>query len=254
MAKLINLAGQRFGKWTVIEKANRKGNCAYWICQCECGVIKEVTGRTLRNGQSTSCGHCNDIHIGDKFERWTVVAKDEEISRLKGKTHWICRCECGNFCVVGDDSLKRGNSKSCGCYNREVASELGKKRIGNKNPMYGQCGKKHPNYNPNLTDEDRAIKRCIDGYTEWKAEVKKQANYTCDCCGQVGGKLHSHHLENYKDNPNKIIDINNGVCLCEQCHKDFHSYMGGYKVPCTKEDYIKFKEERKSEDALVASF
>ena len=115
-------------------------------------------------------------------------------------------------------------------------------------------GEKNPHYNPNLTDEDRQDRRYIQGYSEWKQEVKKQANYTCDICGKRGVKLNSHHLNNYKDNPNKRTDVSNGVCLCEQCHKDFHVYMGGYKVPCTKEDYIKFKEKRKSEDALVASF
>ena len=32
-----------------------------------------------------------------------------------GKTCWVCRCSCGNECVVQTSSLKSGHRKSCGC-------------------------------------------------------------------------------------------------------------------------------------------
>ena len=38
------------------------------------------------------------------------------------------------------------------------------------------------------------------------------------------------------------IDITNGVCLCEVCHKEFHKLYG--KGDNTKEQYIEFKEEK----------
>ena len=40
------------------------------------------------------------------------------------------------------------------------------------------------------------------------------------------GNLVSHHLDSYHDNVEKRIDIDNGVCLCENCHKLFHSKFG----------------------------
>ena len=54
--KLNNIKGQKFGRWTVLERAkNRYGN-AYWICRCECGTEKEVSGTYLTNGKTKSCG------------------------------------------------------------------------------------------------------------------------------------------------------------------------------------------------------
>lgn len=55
--KWIDLTGQKFGRWTALERVIKPNNRnTYWRCQCECGTIKEVMGKNLRNGRSTSCG------------------------------------------------------------------------------------------------------------------------------------------------------------------------------------------------------
>lgn len=57
MAEVINLIGQKFGRWTVVARANNdKGGRARWICKCNCGNIKTVDGYSLRCGGSKSCG------------------------------------------------------------------------------------------------------------------------------------------------------------------------------------------------------
>ena len=58
MGKFIDLSGQIFGKWTVLEKTNNRdaSGGVLWKCQCECGTIKEVSGNSLRRGKSTGCG------------------------------------------------------------------------------------------------------------------------------------------------------------------------------------------------------
>lgn len=48
----IDLSGSKFGKWTV--KNIRNGNL--WLCECDCGTQKMVTGSSLKLGTSTSCG------------------------------------------------------------------------------------------------------------------------------------------------------------------------------------------------------
>lgn len=58
MPAKINLLGQTFGKLIVIKEANSKGGKTYWLCQCECGKIKEVQTCHLRSGKITSCGGC----------------------------------------------------------------------------------------------------------------------------------------------------------------------------------------------------
>lgn len=38
----------------------------------------------------------------------------------KGRTTWICKCDCGKEVVVTQKNLCNGNTRSCGCLNAEV--------------------------------------------------------------------------------------------------------------------------------------
>lgn len=88
-------------------------------------------------------------------------------------------------------------------------------------------GERHPKYNPKLTQEEREIQRTFPGYSAWKLNVKKRDNFTCQCCGDKrGGNLVSHHLDGWDNFKEKRLDVDNGVTLCEDCHKDFHGQYG----------------------------
>jgi len=56
MAKLIDLVGQRFGRLTVVSPAETKHGYKYWLCACDCGNQKIISGHCLRNGEIKSCG------------------------------------------------------------------------------------------------------------------------------------------------------------------------------------------------------
>lgn len=46
-----------FGRWTVLDQPYaRRNRQTYWVCQCSCGIIKEVYQGSLLRGKSTSCG------------------------------------------------------------------------------------------------------------------------------------------------------------------------------------------------------
>ena len=110
--------------------------------------------------------------------------------------------------------------------------------------------------NPNLTDEDRQRDRSLMlGYKKWTGTIKTLFNNTCDCCGYKGDRMVAHHLNDYHSHKELATDIDNGVCLCEHCHKEFHSWMGGTQVSCTKQDYMDFKEikQNEKEQDLVTS-
>ena len=51
-----DLTNQRFGKLTVIKyiETNKRGS--RWLCQCDCGKLKEVQSAELYSGDTTSCG------------------------------------------------------------------------------------------------------------------------------------------------------------------------------------------------------
>ena len=59
--KKLNLAGKRFGKWTVVGDVGErsKSGDVKWLCQCECGNQSLVTTYKLRSGRSSGCKTCH---------------------------------------------------------------------------------------------------------------------------------------------------------------------------------------------------
>lgn len=55
-----DLTGQKFGKWTVLCRAeNNQRNATMWKCMCECGKVSDVLGTNLRLGRTHGCKVCN---------------------------------------------------------------------------------------------------------------------------------------------------------------------------------------------------
>lgn len=64
---------------------------------------------------------------GIKFGRLTCI----EVAGRDDKSRcvlWKCQCECGNQTLVRSNSLLMGNTKSCGCLQRSIASDESTKR------------------------------------------------------------------------------------------------------------------------------
>ena len=62
--KRLDLAGQRYGKLTVLEPAANIGDKTAWLCRCDCGNEVVVKTRHLRNGHVKSCGCIHAQGIG----------------------------------------------------------------------------------------------------------------------------------------------------------------------------------------------
>ena len=141
----VVLSGKRFGRFVVLEKSlKRNSEGAHWVCKCDCGNIRTVSGHSLRLGRSKSCGClCREIvhnrrksFVGKKFGRLMVISEKSERDKW-GHILWICKCECGNYKTIIGDSLVQGLTKSCGC----LAIEVSRKQCGLNNPNFIHGGK-----------------------------------------------------------------------------------------------------------------
>ena len=90
--------------------------------------------------------------IGEKYGRYTVLNKGSVYVSPKGKkyTKYICQCDCGTIKEVRTSALQSGNTKSCGCLNKE----LSRKRFTthgktSSKEYYTWCAMKQRCLNPN---------------------------------------------------------------------------------------------------------
>ena len=158
----IDLTGQVFGEWTVIEYDKDKK----WICKCSCGEVRSINGYDLRAGKSVSCGHGKNKKVdltGQMFGYWRVL-------KFKGNRMWECECTaCGTVRDVAYSNLVNGLSKSCGCVNRVKDDIIGKtfgeltvleKTADTKYLCQCSCGRLVEIYRSNLLRESGASRSC----------------------------------------------------------------------------------------------
>ena len=99
----------------------------------------------------------NDMMIGRNFGRLTVI---EYAGTDKGqKKRYKCICECGKYHIARGDNLKRGCTKSCGCYRKDeghkrgILAIHGHARRGRTSPTYNSwAGMKNRCTNPNYVE------------------------------------------------------------------------------------------------------
>lgn len=110
---------------------------------------------------------------GQRFGRLLVLyltTSDKHRSR-----RWVCKCDCGEYVVVRASNLKKGATKSCGCLNRELASQ----RITQQN---------HQQRTVQIGDRFGGLVVIGEqvGQSRHKNRIKHEMLYTCQCdCGSA---------------------------------------------------------------------
>ena len=224
------LVGSRFGHWTVLGNGTSNGKS---LCECDCGTKREVDNTSLRSGKSTSCGcefspsrrnQRKHLEIGSKYGRLTVIGDAEP-------GYSFCRCDCGNQVKVNNWKLEHGKTRSCGCLQREIASEHLKRNI--------KRGENHPNWKGGISTEYQRT-RSTKVFKEFLEVVRKRDNHQCQKCGISKNIMHVHHIKPVRFYPELMCEPSNAVLLCPKCHREFHRIYG---KDATKEEFEKFMTE-----------
>jgi hypothetical protein len=180
------------------------------------------------------CPICNKNIVKNFYAKTCIKCrsvKGDKNPNFKGKS--ICK-NCGN------KRNRHNKTNLCGkCYHEIYAEKLPFCKVcGTKLSKYGYeyCQKCYKGtitkrWNPSLTDDFRKNGRTINpDYYKWRNEVFKRDNYTCQICNNdIGGNLNAHHLDSFAIVKELRTNINNGVTLCEKCHKNFHKVYGYFE-------------------------
>lgn len=125
--------GDKYGYWTVKGYAGKRGNynIDYWNCDCDCGCNRDVSGQSLKNGSSKSCGCLRNestqkasidkreifFNPGDKVGNWVILeyyGKNPNDETKMANTY-LCECDCSWHTkkVLYASQLSSGNSTAC---------------------------------------------------------------------------------------------------------------------------------------------
>lgn len=176
-------------------------NCSY------CGKEKKTTKSNFEKFDKFYCSmQCKNKHLG-------VLSRGSDSPRYN-KVEVVC-FHCGKKFDKTKSQYEKHKFHFC---SKECQQEGYKKLL---------LGDNNPNYNPSKPKEDREKHRNIPYYNEWVRKVFDRDNYTCRCCGDdKGGNLNAHHILNYSEHKYLRVDIENGITLCDECHKNFHKTYG----------------------------
>ena len=284
----INI-GDVFTRLTVISKADDRVSPdgrvrKYWLCECSCDRNKtiEVRNDGLKAGKVRSCGCLRDETasimrkgkppvkvrslpslIGQVFGRLTVVAPSERTVTPKGRElpRWICSCKCGNDNFIAyHDSLKAGDTVSCGC----VPPEFVDSDLKNKSEVFAFRAKEihGDKYTYSLVDFKRNDRKVSIGCPVHGTFEQTPSNHLCGrgCpdCGTENRTYNLHtfieksmevHNSAYDYSKVKFISIENPVVITCNTHGDFeqrpkyHLTKGSGCPECAKDSILRRRQE-----------
>lgn len=219
-----------------------------------CGGLKHINKfykKKTKKGNITRESHCKQCKEEKRSRRYKSTCEFCGLEFTSGvKNQRFCSNKCRG---KSRDNKVKYNCEICGAECEESEQHY----LKSKHHFCGvECshiwqsinwaGENSPLWNPNLTQQER--ERCrisSKEYDEWRLEVYKRDKYTCQCCKQSkSGHLNAHHLNGYNWDKENRYNTNNGVTLCEDCHKEFHKLYGkGNNTKEQFEEYLKIKGE-----------
>lgn len=159
-----------------------------------------------------TCKNCGEDFETFPSRKAVYCSKDCQNEGLKKNTGWKHKDE-SILKMVKSYNKNSVKTQFKGGHNTIKGAEKGWFKKGVK-PWNDQGGKR--TLSQILKDDVR--------WKKWRKAVFERDNYTCQNkeCNQRGGELHPHHIKHKVDYPELAFELNNGLTLCVDCHKEKH--------------------------------
>lgn len=199
------------------------------IIQCEgCGKSFDRGKAANRKFCSYSCSIGHRVKSG-KWISCLICGKKFYISNHRQETAKYCSTKCKG------DSLKKTTNKFvceyCGKEYHRGQSYIKWQEIREVKHHFCSisCGMKfrpkgehHPNWNGGIS-RAYLYGYHTKEYKQWRDDVFKRDDFTCQLCHVRGTYLHAHHIKGFSKYPDLRFTLSNGITLCKKCHMGVHS-------------------------------
>lgn len=207
-------------------------------CDC-CGKSRGYLLKTIKNSRRLckTCAH-HPVVTQELRNKFPNVDFDNYIDKLDGnKSRRLYKCRCPKCdCDRGYARDKRFTNLCRSCVNSGRNHTL-------ENRIKQSCLKRNIDTREfdDFTSSQRKRERLLFDQKQLALKCLNLHNFTCNVCGQRGGVLNAHHLNSWHSHKELRFDIANLVCLCEECHRNFHREFS-YKNN-TIDQYSAFKAQ-----------
>lgn len=207
-----------------------------WLCSC--GERVERTFCYLKRYKMLKCSKCKNkkdavriteedyLKIADKFNGEFVGPFPKSSDT---RTFW--KCPCSNKFESSYSNIK---------FNRKHLLCEDCRRIETLRNQYPR--------NEMYKNDSNKKRRRSNLMLVWSKSVYENYNFKCFKCNS-GKYIVAHHIFNYDNYSELRINIDNGVCLCEQCHFKFHSEYGNKF--CTIDKLLTYIPKKQNEIDLI---
>lgn len=238
----MDLTGQKFDRWLVIELAeptfNKKGCVEQrWKCRCDCGNERVVLQASLRSGKSKSCGCLNKEMVGNLHRTHGLTNKSNGLysiwSGMKRRCYYkkspdypdyggrgitVCHEWKEDFQAFYDWSMANGYKKGLSIERKDVNGDYCP-----ENCCWISLIDQAKNKRNTMTDEER-YKICPICGKKYEINSRKGKNTCSQTCG-VKLRDMKHPREKFK------------TSVCVICGKEFRKrkYHGKDRIYCSRE-------------------
>lgn len=163
---------------------------------------KRMKGRRVSPETEIKLGQ--RLSVKTEFKKGNISwSKCKKLLHLRGKNaaHW-----------------KGGKPKCLDC-GEELNHYEAKKCVLHRVPK----GKYNPSWKGGITPINQKIRNSRE-YILWRTAVFMRDDYTCQKCGDRGGKLEADHIKPFALYPELRLAIDNGRTLCKSCHRQTETF------------------------------
>jgi predicted nucleic acid-binding Zn ribbon protein len=211
------------------------------MAESECVVCKKHFENTSSYKRKTCSKECNYVLVAEKTKTRAKgkLKKNCEVCNAEFETwpsedYRTCSRKCNRVLISAKLKGKQRSQEHCSNISKALKNSEANKKLrfkkGEENPAFGrdQTGPANNNWKGGITNTNQK-RRNDPRLVEWRQEVFKRDNYTCQDCGEKG-YLHAHHIIPFSQDYSKAFDLENGKTLCVDCHEKIHGrFIGKFK-------------------------